>query len=140
MNKILIYQKDLENFVRSKIKTDDWQDVVQETLYYLCIKIDNINVTNYKGLLFNTANFFILKHFNKKDKKVNIQTHTKPNIQPILKSFKHIKEIHLKPFLMAVYGYKTKDIAVILKTNENTIKTRIRTCRNKLKDLNKDMI
>lgn len=134
MDEILKYERDLINYVRSKIHNDDWQDVVQDTLMYLCIKVNDINITNTKGLVLNTGRFFVNTYFKPKKEIQNIIEKESIDISYILKHFTNIDKTQLKPFLMSVYGYKIKDIANILKINENTIKTRIRACRNKLRN------
>lgn len=134
MDEILKYKQDLINYVRSKIHNDDWQDVVQDTLMYLCIKVDDIKITNTKGLIINTGRFFVNNYFKPTKPTVNITEKETVDISYIINHFGNIDKTQLKPFLMSVYGYKIKDIAKILKVNENTIKTRIRACRNKLRN------
>lgn len=142
----------LKTYVQTKIKTHHWKDVVQDTLVYLFLKFDTIEVTNIKGLLINTSNFFIQKHYTaiKKDTKIeNIKNTLSLNISPDVKIGKYnsyliddslfnsintVSKSLLIPFQLQLNGYSIQEISDKLNTKENTIKTRIRRCKGILKD------
>lgn len=155
-NECLQYIPDLKRYVKSKVPTDNWQDIVQDTLLYLYFKFDTLEVTDLKGLIINTANFFVKKYYTKqlKNKLVvcekidEIKSHTSINIACNLKIGKYnsfyiedelllniekIPDSLFVPFQMQLNGFSIKDIAEELKCNENTIKTRISRCKEKLK-------
>jgi len=145
---IIKYIPDLKKYVKSKIKNSYFEDVVQETLLYLLLKIDNIKVTNMKGLLFNTANFFISKARNNK---VNVELTDNLKIQnfkceinynsyntfllcdEVYNKLLTVNKMYLNKLIMQLNGYSIKEIALIQKCNENTVKTHIKRCKDYLK-------
>lgn len=130
----------LKRYIRSKIHTDLWQDIMQDTLLYLYLKFDTIIVTNLVGLLFNTANFFINKHY-KKQEHLNIdeivylkQDNTKFVFDTwngyeindkLYQNLKTISKKYLVPFEMQLSDKSLQEISVELGLNINTVKTRI---------------
>lgn len=155
-NDCLQYIPDLKKYVKSKVTTDIWKDIVQDTLLYLYFKFDTLQITDLKGLILNTANFFIQKYytFKLKDKLMvvekieKIESHKTVTIScdlkigrynsfciddVLLKNIDNISETLFKPFQMQLNGFTIKDIAEELKCNENTVKTRISRCKEKLK-------
>lgn len=151
-NDILSYVPDLKKYIRSKIKTDWWKDVVQEVLLYLYIKFKSIIITDLKGLIINTARMFINKHITKNCTRlvfVNelttnvsiIQKHTYVsygyNIDLIddnlFKNIQSVSQLIFAPFKMQLEDMSIKEIAQELNINENTVKTRIMRCKTYLK-------
>lgn len=155
-NDCLQYIPDLKKYVKSKVTTDIWKDIVQDTLLYLHFKFDTLQITDLKGLILNTANFFIQKYytFKLKDKLMvvekleNIESHKTVTINcdlkigkynsffiddNLLKNLDIVSETLFTPFQMQLNGFSIKDIAEELKCNENTVKTRISRCKEKLK-------
>lgn len=150
----LQYIPDLKRYVKSIINTSESDDIVQDTLLYLYLKFDDINVTNVKGLLINTSKFFIKKHLslNAKlntceisDNDINIFHINNANIRigkynsiliddTLFTNINRVSKSLFIPFQMQVNGYSIQDIVNELKENENTIKTRIRRCKLILKD------
>lgn len=145
---IIKYIPHLKRYVKSKVKTVYWEDVVQETLLYLLLKIDNIEITNTKGLLFNTANFFISKSrnnretvpLNNNDKITNFNGSVIKNKyntyildDKIFCKLLKVDKKHLKKFVLQINGYSIKEISVMCNCNENTVKTHIKRCKDYLK-------
>lgn len=64
-NQILPYTKDLEKYLKTKIKTDQWQDIYQDTICYLLIQS---NKQIGKGFVITAAKFFISK-WHQREKK-----------------------------------------------------------------------
>lgn len=142
---------DLKNFIRSKIKTDHWKDVLQDTLLYLFVKFDKLIITNLKGLLLNTARFFINQYFKGIKMKFddidlcyNITDTTNPvfvidhwNVNEIddklLRNLRTINKKLYEPFDMQLNGKTVKEISQKLNINENTVKTRIKRAKEYLK-------
>lgn len=145
------YIPDLKNFIRSKIKTDQWKDVLQDTLLYLFVKFDKLIITNLKGLLLNTARFFINQYFKGTKMKFddidlcyNVSDNTKPifvidhwNVNEIddklLRNLRTINKQLYVPFDMQLNGKSIKEISDKLSINENTVKTRIKRAKEYLK-------
>jgi len=152
-NDCLQYIPDLKKYVKSKVLTDIWKDVVQDTLIYLHFKFDTLQITDLKGLMINTSNFFIQKYYKKiKNNKIDyiekIETNISANFKcnfdidnynsyyiddQLLKNIKNTSKTLFIPFEMQLNGLSIKDIAEELKCNENTVKTRISRCKEKLK-------
>lgn len=151
---LLTYVPDLTRYIKSKIKTIDWEDVLQETLLYLLIKFDDIVITNLKGLVINTGKNFVNKYFYKKSfefleelNEVNTkdaasyQKHdffssgfdTEKIGDTLLRNIKNAPESLLAPFRMQLEDYSIKEIALELNLNENTVKTRLNRCKTFLK-------
>lgn len=146
------YTNDLKNYIRSKIKTDHWKDVLQDTLLYLFVKFDKLIITNLKGLLFNTARFFINQHF--KGNKIKFDDidlcynvsdrdshtfkidHWNANEidDKLLMNLRTIKKQLYEPFDMQLNGKSIKEISLKLNINENTVKTRIKRAKEYLKN------
>lgn len=145
------YTNDLKNYIRSKIKTDHWKDVLQDTLLYLFVKFDKLIITNLKGLMINTARFFINQHFKgSKIKFDNIDLcynvsdrdshtfkldHWNANEidDKLLSNLRTIKKQLYEPFDMQLNGKSIKEISQKLNINENTVKTRIKRAKEYLK-------
>ena len=147
----------LNQHVRRRIRTDHWKDIVQDTLLYLHLKFDDIEITNIKGLMINTANFFIQKHYTRmKNNRVvgcnnieevvaNRRINMKANIRigkynscliddNLFKNLNSVSRSLFIPFQMQLNGYSIEEIGDKLDVNENTVKTRIRRCKHALKD------
>lgn len=144
---IIKYLPDLTKYVKSKINLY-WEDVVQETLLYLLSSINNINVTNIKGLIFNTANFFIKKFYTKN---TNISFVNYDSIKNLTINFEcniyknklntyliddnqynkllNINKTYLKKLILFINGYSLNEIADITNININTVKTHIYKCK-----------
>lgn len=143
---------ELKRYVKKQVGGCEWEDVVQDTLLYLYLKFDDIEVTNIKGLLINTSIFFIKKHltncnkintcdidnikqYNFNNANIKIGQYNSILIDDLLfKSINNVSKSLFIPFQMQLNGYSMQDIAKELKTNENTVKTRIRRCKTVLKD------
>ncbi len=149
----LPYMDDLKKYVRSKVKTDQQQDVIQDTVLYIFLKYETLVITNIKGLLINTSNFFINKHFNTKEKiydisylypmyesvkpKFYIDNYNSQSIDDNLyKNLKSISKTLLEPLELQLEHKSIKDIAKSLNLNENTVKTRIKRAKEYLKKEN----
>lgn len=156
-NDLLAYVPDLKRFVKSKIKTDWWQDVVQDTLTYLFIKFKSILIDNIKGLVINTATMFIRKHNERmvKDRLteelVPEKSYTqKPSVQyhkfevfgyntaiisdRLLENLRTVSSNFMEPFNMQLNDMSIKEIATELSIPENTVKTRINRCKKYLRE------
>ena len=151
-NDILSYVPDLKKYIRSKIKTDWWKDVVQEVLLYLYIKFKSIIITDLKGLIINTAKMFINKHITKNCARLVFVNELTTNVSIVQKHsflayeyntdliddnlFKNIQSVSkliFAPFKMQLDDMSIKEIAQELNINENTVKTRIMRCKTYLK-------
>ena len=151
----LMYVPDLRNYVRSKVKTDWWKDIVQDTLVYLFIKFDKLIISNLKGLIINTANFFINKHFG--SRKIlyydipetkylyNLTEHMNPVFKigvwnssgiddRLYQNLRKVSKALFVPFEMQMNDVRVRDIAIELQLNENTVKTRIKRCKEMLRE------
>jgi DNA-directed RNA polymerase specialized sigma24 family protein len=153
-NDFLQYIPDLKKYVRSKIKTDTWKDVVQDTLIYLYMKFDKLIITDLKGLIINTARFFINKHFRVSKIEYSDVLETKymfavtDSMNPVFKigswngndiddrlysNIKRVSKTLMEPFEMQMNDKTVKEISQELELNENTVKTRIKRCKEFLK-------
>jgi hypothetical protein len=149
----LQYIPDLKKYVKKCVGGSEWEDVVQDTLLYLFLKYDNINVTNVKGLLINTSLFFIKKHLSYNSKvntcEINdtniIIDYNNANIKigkynsiliddTLFNNINRVSKSLFIPFQMQLNGKSIESIAKVLKINENTIKTRIRRCKSVLRE------
>lgn len=139
---------DLNRYVRFRLNDKMWvEDVVQETLLYLLLKIDDIEVTNIKGLVLNTANFFISKYRDKKiynndipespikfNGNVIINKINTYNIEDkLFNNLLSVNATHLEKLLLQIHGYSIKEISEIYNTNNNTTKTHIKRCKDYLR-------
>jgi RNA polymerase sigma-70 factor (ECF subfamily) len=144
----LQYIPDLTRYIKQKIKTDDYKDILQDTLLYIYINFENKKITNLKGYMFNACRFFILKYFRDRNKQViysgelNITNTAIINLcgynsieldDKLLNSIKSIDKKYLKPFELQLTGYSLSEISKELCLNINTVKTRINRCKIKLK-------
>lgn len=145
------YIPDLKNYIRSKIKTDHWKDVLQDTMLYLFMKFDSLIITNLKGLLLNAARFFVNQYYrgtkikfddidlcyniSDRDRHVFKIDHWNANeIDDILlRNLRTIKKNLYEPFDMQLNGKTIKEISDKLNINENTVKTRIKRAKEYLK-------
>ncbi len=150
-NNILQYVPDLKKYIRSKIKTDWWKDVVQEVLLYLYIKFKSIIITDLKGLIINTAKMFINKHFSQNNKLIYCNETTSNAIctqkhtfvtfgyntdtidDKLFNNIQSVSKLIFAPFKMQLDDMSIKEIAQELNINENTVKTRIMRCKTYLK-------
>jgi len=151
----LQYLPDLKKYVRSKIKTDIWKDVVQDTLFYLYIKFDKLIITDLKGLIINTARFFVNKHFRASKIEYSDVLETKymfsvtDTMNPVFKigswngndiddklysNLRRVSKTLFEPFEMQMNNKSVKEISEELELNENTVKTRIKRCKEFLKE------
>jgi DNA-directed RNA polymerase specialized sigma24 family protein len=146
------YLQDLKFYLKRKIKSDWWEDVYQETLCYIYSNKRPIILSNPKGYLINTANFFINKHYDYINKwqtegveKVNIKISsnvmfdTSTGFNGFLiddKLFNKLQTIPgdlYTPLRMQMEEQSIKNIADELGLNENTVKTRIKRAKEYLK-------
>lgn len=151
-NDILTYLPDLKKYVKSKIKDDWWKDIIQEVLLYLYIKFKSLIITDLKGLLINTAKMFINKHFRNtskiiyNDTIIDIATTNQKHIfmtsgynteiidDRLYNNIKSVSKLIFTPFKMQLDDMSIKEIADELNINENTVKTRIKRCKEHLKN------
>lgn len=148
MSDIIKHIPDLKRYVHSKIQSNFWaDDIIQETLLYLLLKIDNIKVTNLKGLVLNTANFFISKYRNKRhynneipDKIIEFKGEINLNDfntyildDTIYNKLLTVNKEYFNKFILQIHGYSIKEIAIMNNMNENTVKTQIKRCKDYLK-------
>ena len=141
-NDIILHIPDLKKYVKSKIKTDWWKDVVQDVLVYLYIKFKSSIITNLKGFILNTAKMFINKYFLRNDKKLIysneiLSNDTSNQIHVFMRSeyntnyiddtlynnIKSVSKLIFAPFKMQLDDMSIKEIAQELDINENTVKT-----------------
>ena len=143
--------KELKKYVRTKVNTEWVEDIIHDTLLYIFLKWDELNITNLKGFLFNTSNFFIKKlYVNQKRYSsatlddINITTYT--NVQEygndvteftvsdkLYYNLRTVSTNLLIPFQMQMEDKTIKEIAKDMNLSENIIKTRISRCKTYLK-------
>lgn len=138
-----LYKNDLFRLAISYTKNiSDAEDVIQEVFiklhthmanlnddehikYWLIVTTintcKNINKSYWKRNIISINNFEVSKDFN--------------NNEILDELFKLPRKYRLVIFLYYYEGYKTKEIASILKTKESTIRSILNRGRNKLKDL-----
>lgn len=151
-NDILTYLPDLKKYVKSKIKDDWWKDIIQEVLLYLYIKFKSLIITDLKGLIINTAKMFINKHFRDntkihyRDIISDVYTTQQKHIfitsgyntdiidDRLYHNIKSVSKLIFTPFKMQLDDMSIKEIAQELNINENTVKTRIKRCKEHLKN------
>jgi RNA polymerase sigma-70 factor (ECF subfamily) len=141
---------DLYKIARVRLScNDDIEDAVQETIIEAFKSIKNLkDESAFKKwiikILINKCN----KIYKKKNKNnisyenlnfddfviVENETHIDDNLEfyYMLENLNYDERIAITLFYME--DYTTKEIAKILRTNENTIKTRIRRAKNKIKE------
>ncbi len=155
-NDCLQFIPDLNSYTQKKINNDWWQDVVQDTLIYLYLKFDNLIITNPKGIVINTATFFIKKYYSDTSNNkllfsadiekdfFNIKSKDNHSIKigqynsfliddQLACNLNSISKTLFTPFKLQLNGLSIKEISEALGSNENTIKTRIRRCKEELK-------
>ncbi len=149
---LLLHIPDLKKYVKKKVKTDEWKDVVQDTLSYLVIKLEYLKVTNLLGLIINTSDFFIKEYYKKLNKLLYIENYDCYNlcVEPnhrilisgldstlindrIYNNINSVSESLYVPFMMQLKDISLTEIAFELKLNVNTVKTRIRRCKEYLR-------
>lgn len=148
MSNIIQYIPDLKRYVYSKIRSTFWaDDIIQETLLYLLLKIDNIKITNLKGLIINTSNFFISKYrsmvlHNNIIPERHVEFNCEININDfntyvlddkIYNRLLTVNKTYFNKFILQIHGYSIKEIAKMNNMNENTVKTQIKRCKEYLK-------
>lgn len=154
-NDFIQYIPELKRYVRSKVKSDWWEDIVQETLTYLFIKFKTIVITNIRGILINTARFFIQKHYAEKRNVTFISNYDvfllsiNPAPQLMISEYnsceisdnlymniKNVSKVLLIPFKMQMDNMSIKEIAYELNISETAVKTRLKRCKEYLKKTN----
>lgn len=145
---IMRNQEKLYKIARARLKNEtDIEDVIQETMLILYTKLlklkDNtkFEVWLYR-ILINQVNSKYRKNKvrivpletieNQKEYSQEIQIEDKLDYEKLLKGFSHQEQTIL--LLYYSNGYTTKQIAEILSKNENTIKTKLRRMRQKIKE------
>lgn len=147
-NLILENQTKLYKIAKVRLKNEsDIEDVVQETMIILYTKLvklkDNtkFDIWLYRILIHqcyekyrkNNVTLISLETIeNDKSYSEEIQIDNKLDYEKILEMFSYQEQTIL--LLYYSNGYTTKQIAEILHKNENTIKTKLRRLRMKIKD------
>lgn len=130
----------VKKYINSCVKNNqDREDILQDTLLYVLTNQHKYKITNYKGFILNSAKFFIYKYYNKKiniDFTSDIKDEASDEIieDHLIESINCISKLLIRPFLLQLEGESIDNISVILKTNPNTIKTRIKRCKEQLKE------
>ncbi len=57
------------------------------------------------------------------------------NVKNILNSINSMKDSYKEPLLLMVYGYSYKEIAIKLKLNDSTLRTRVERAKKQLRDM-----
>ena len=148
---VIPHLKELKIYIRTKVNTEWVEDIIHDTMLYLFLKWDQLIITNLKGFLFNTSNFFIKKwYFNQKRycsvtlDDVNTTTYTfiqeygnnAPEFTVSDKLYYNLRTVStnlLVPFQMQMEDKSIKEIAKDMELSENVIKTRISRCKTYLK-------
>lgn len=145
---IMRNQEKLYKIARARLKNEaDIEDVIQETMLILYTKLlklkDNtkFEIWLYR-ILINQCNSKYRKNKvrivpleaieNQKEYSQEIQIEDKLDYEKLLKGFSYQEQTIL--LLYYSNGYTTKQIAEILSKNENTIKTKLRRMRQKIKE------
>lgn len=145
---IMRNQGKLYKIARTRLKNEaDIEDVIQETMLILYTKLlklkDNtkFEVWLYR-ILINQCNSKYRKNKvrivpleaieNQKEYSQEIQIEDKLDYEKLLKGFSYQEQMIL--LLYYSNGYTIKQIAEILSKNENTIKTKLRRMRQKIKE------
>lgn len=147
-NLILENKMKLYKIAKARLKNEaDIEDVMQETMLILYTKLPNLkdntkfNIWMYKILINqcnqrykrNKISFVSLDMIeNKKSYTQEMKWDNKLDYEKILEMFSRQDQILL--LLYYSNGYTTKQIAEILHKNENTIKTKLRRMREKIKN------
>lgn len=146
-NLILENQRKLYKIAKARLKhEEDIEDSIQETMLRLYTKLPKLkdntkfNIWLYKILINqcnekyrrNKISFVSLEAVSNQKACVNdINLEDKLDYQKVLEMFSNQDKIIL--LLYYSNGYTTKQIAEILNKNENTIKTKLRRMREKIK-------
>lgn len=148
-NKLNLYK-----IARTKLKNEeDIEDIIQETMIIMYTKLNKLkdnskfNIWLYK-ILINKCNERYRKNKFKfisyKDIENEIVDDKNTNVEDILEYENLLQTLKKeeKIIILLYYsnGYTTKQIAQILNKNENTIKTKLRRIREKLKNQCKEVI
>ena len=132
------YIIDAKNYIYKHINNkEDANDILQDAILYCLCNANKYTITNDKGFLLNSCNFFIKKYYN------SIKTYdylTDIEDQPasleyddlILRTIQSISKKELQPYFLQLEGYSIRDIAQVYNLPINSIKTKIRRCKIKL--------
>lgn len=155
---ILYYQNDLYKIAKTRLReNDDIDDAIQETIISAYKSIHSlINISKFKSwlitILINKCNYI----YKQKKKNNNIsyeaiqasqcilQETSKVNLNIEFENLMSLLNDDEKTILVLYYyeGYKTKEIAKILKMNESTVRNKISRAKKKiekdLKEVSKD--
>ena len=141
---ILQNKRELYNIARSKLSSEnDIEDAVQETVIKAYLKINSLkDDSKFKYWLFK----ILINECNKiyrqrKIQEVSIEnlgdtfTNDMNDYEKVYKEIMNLLNDDEKILITLFYssGYTTKEISKFLKKNENTVKTKLRRIREKLK-------
>lgn len=127
------------------LNMQDSEDICQRTFtkFYNYLINDKVQEDKVKQLLFkiaiNDSKNILTSSWRKLTsslEKTEYKLETKMDNSDLIECLKELNYKYRIPLYLYYYeGYSIKDISVILKTNESTIKTRIKRGKEKLKEL-----
>lgn len=127
------------------LNMQDSEDICQRTFtkFYNYLINDKVQEDKVKQLLFkiaiNDSKNILTSSWRKLTsslEKTEYKLETKMDNSDLIECLKELNSKYRIPLYLYYYeGYSIKDISVILKTNESTIKTRIKRGKEKLKEL-----